>query len=229
MIKTKEELKYFLLEDLKRYGGNKPSLFDYILHKEWVIWWNYQKIVRYFEYYENNRDRSLWHKAMWFWYYYRHRKRSLELHSFIHPNTVGPGLCIYHTGQVMLSRTSTIGRNFTCRPGCVIGNIDGNQKAATIGDEVTLSLGVKVLGPVTIGRGSLINANSVVTTNVPPYAVVTGNPAKIMGFRMTPKEIVNYEKLHYDEEYRLSLDLLESNYQKYFLNRRKEIINLIKL
>ena len=74
-----------------------------------------------------------------------------------------------------------------------------------------------------IGRGASIAAGAVVKRQVPPYAIVMGNPAKVVGFRMTPEQIVEFEKEHYEEKDRLSLELLEANYQKYFLSRIKEI------
>lgn len=80
-----------------------------------------------------------------------------------------------------------------------------------------------------IGRRAIIGAGSYVRNNIPPYAIVMGNPAKIVGFKMTPEEIVEYEKTHYDEKDRIPLDLLEKNYKKYFLNRWKEIKQWIKI
>lgn len=74
-----------------------------------------------------------------------------------------------------------------------------------------------------IGRGANIAAAAVVKRQVPPYAIVMGNPARVVGFRMTPEQIVEFEKEHYEEKDRLPLELLEANYQKYFLSRIKEI------
>ena len=74
-----------------------------------------------------------------------------------------------------------------------------------------------------IGRMAKIGAGSYVRNNIPPYAIVIGNPAKIVGFKMTPEEIIEYEKNHYDENDRLPLDLLENNHKKYFLSRCKDI------
>lgn len=80
-----------------------------------------------------------------------------------------------------------------------------------------------------IGRNASIGAGSYVRNNIPPYAIVIGNPAKIVGFKMTPEEIVEYEKKNYEETNRLPLDLLEKNYEKYFRSRWKEIKQWSKL
>lgn len=78
-------------------------------------------------------------------------------------------------------------------------------------------------GVTEIGRGAVISADTCVRTKIPPYAIVMGNPAKIVGFRMLPKEIVERERELYPEEQRLSLETLQDNYQKYYLGRKKEI------
>lgn len=74
-----------------------------------------------------------------------------------------------------------------------------------------------------IGRGAVISADACVRTKIPPYAIVMGNPAKVVGFRLLPKEIVEREKEIYPEEQRLPIETLQENYQKYYLGRKKEI------
>lgn len=79
-----------------------------------------------------------------------------------------------------------------------------------------------------IGRGSIISVSSCVRNKVPPYAIVMGNPAKIVGFKLQPKDIVEYEKIHYPESERIPLEELEQNYNKYFKNRIKEVKEFVK-
>ena len=92
-----------------------------------------------------------------------------------------------------------------------------------IGANVTLLPGAK------IGRGCNIGAGSVIRSSVPPYAIVLGNPAKVVGFVFTPEEVLEHEKKLYKEEDRLSKELLEKNYNKFFVNRIKEIKDWTKL
>lgn len=80
-----------------------------------------------------------------------------------------------------------------------------------------------------IGRGALIGAGSVVRHSVPPYAIVLGNPAKVVGFSFNPEEVLEHEKTLYPKEECLPFDLLEKNYNKYFLNRIKDIKEWNKL
>jgi len=74
-----------------------------------------------------------------------------------------------------------------------------------------------------IGRGAMISADSFVRTPVPPYAIVIGNPGKIIGFRMTPQEIVAWEKENYADQDRIPMEQLQKNYESFFLKRWKEI------
>ena len=83
----------------------------------------------------------------------------------------------------------------------------------TIHDKVWIGTKAIIMPGVSeIGRGAMISAYAFVNKKVPPYAIVMGNPAKIIGFRMTPKEIVAFETKNFREEQRLSLDFLEKNY-----------------
>lgn len=79
-----------------------------------------------------------------------------------------------------------------------------------------------------IGRHARIGAGCYVRNNVPPYAIVMGNPAKIVGFVATPQEIVEFEKENYPESERIPIETLQKNYSKYFKERIKEIKEFVK-
>lgn len=74
-----------------------------------------------------------------------------------------------------------------------------------------------------IGRGAMVSSNSLVRTEIPPYAIVMGNPGKIIGFRMSPKEIVSFEEANYPENERIPIEELENNYQVFFVKRWRDI------
>ena len=94
----------------------------------------------------------------------------------------------------------------------------------TIRDRVWIGTRAIIMPGVNeIGRAAVISSGSYIRNIVPPYSVVMGNPSKIVGFRLTPEEIIEYEKKTYPKDLRLPLDLLEKNYNKFFLNRIKEI------
>ena len=58
--------------------------------------------------------------------------------------------------------------------------------------------------------------------------MLLGNPAKVVGFKFTPEEIIEHEKTLYPENERLSFELLEKNYNKYYINRIKDIKDFLK-
>lgn len=92
-----------------------------------------------------------------------------------------------------------------------------------IGANVTLLAGTRV------GRGATIGAGSVCSSKIPPYAVVTGNPAQVVGFVFSPEEIIKHEMALYAEEDRLPLAKLEKNYKKYYLDQMQHIAGFMSL
>ena len=80
-----------------------------------------------------------------------------------------------------------------------------------------------------IGRYARIGAGTYVRSNIPPYAIVMGNPAKIIGFIYSPEEMEEFEKEKYPESERTQLDQYTLWYDKYFRSRSKEIKSFIKL
>ena len=79
-----------------------------------------------------------------------------------------------------------------------------------------------------IGRHSRIGAGAVVRSNIPPYAIVIGNPAKILGFIFTPEEVEKKE-MEYPEDKRIPIEKYIKNYNKYFRERVGEIKSYVKL
>lgn len=97
------------------------------------------------------------------------------------------------------------------------------QDNVWIGAKAVVLPGVKE-----IGRGAMISSASCIRGKVLPYAIMMGNPAKLVGFRFLPKVIVEFEKSRYPESERIPLDLLERNYQMYYKDRIKEIKEFVK-
>lgn len=103
------------------------------------------------------------------------------------------------------------------------------DKDVVVEDDVWLASHVTLLYGVTIGRGAVVGAGSVVRSNVPPYAIVVGNPAKVIGFKFTPNEIIEHEKVLYPENERLPYDLVQKNYTKYFVKRIEDIKHFVTI
>lgn len=103
------------------------------------------------------------------------------------------------------------------------------EKDVIVEEDVWLGTNAVLLSGVKVGRGATVGAGAVVRSNVPPYSIVTGNPAKVVGFSFKPEEIIEHEKALYPEKDRLPLDKLEKNYKRYFLNRLVDIRNFTSL
>ena len=97
---------------------------------------------------------------------------------------VGPRLRLYHLQNIVVNPTTTIGADCHLRHGVTIGNTvdrDGNELGtASIGASVELGAGCAVIGDVHVGDHARIGALAVVTQSVPPWAVVVGNPGRVI-------------------------------------------------
>jgi serine O-acetyltransferase len=108
----------------------------------------------------------------------------------IHPAArIGGGLFIDHGAGVVIGETADIGRDVTLYQGVTLGGTGfaTGKRHPTVEDNVTIGSGAKLLGPITIGHGAKIGANSVVVIDVPPNATVVGNPGhpvRVDGKRM---------------------------------------------
>ena len=101
----------------------------------------------------------------------------------IHPGaTIGKGVMIDHGNGVVIGETAEIGDNCILYQGVTLGGTgkDIGKRHPTLENNVMVSAGAKVLGPLTIGTGSKIGAGSVVLKSVPPHSTVVGVPGRIV-------------------------------------------------
>jgi len=100
----------------------------------------------------------------------------------IHPGAqLGRRLFIDHGMGVVIGETAVVGDDVLLFHGVTLGgrSMRRGKRHPTLGDNVTVGAGAKVLGPVQIGSGAQIGANAVVITDVPPDYVAVGIPARI--------------------------------------------------
>jgi serine O-acetyltransferase len=100
----------------------------------------------------------------------------------IHPAAVlGPGLFIDHGMGIVIGETAEVGENVSILQGVTLGgtSLKREKRHPTIGDNVMIGAGAKVIGGFTIGSGSRIGAGSVVVREVPENCVVVGVPGRI--------------------------------------------------
>ena len=101
----------------------------------------------------------------------------------IHPGArIGAEFFIDHGSGVVIGETAEIGDRVTVYQGVTLGGtgFQRGKRHPTIQDNVTIGSGAKLLGPVTIGHGAKIGANTVVVTDVPEQATVVDNPGHIV-------------------------------------------------
>ncbi|MCI8332468.1 MAG: serine O-acetyltransferase [Clostridiales bacterium] len=101
----------------------------------------------------------------------------------IHPGaTIGKGLFIDHGSGVVIGETAVIGDNCTIYQGVTLGGTGKHQgkRHPTLGDNVMIGAGAKVLGPFTIGDNTKIAAGAVVLKEIPENSTAVGIPAKVV-------------------------------------------------
>jgi serine O-acetyltransferase len=97
----------------------------------------------------------------------------------IHPAArIGHELFIDHGTGVVIGETAEIGDRVTLFQGVTLGGTGfaTGKRHPTIQDNVTIGSGAKLLGPITVGHGAKVGANTVVIHDVPPHSTVVGNP-----------------------------------------------------
>lgn len=112
----------------------------------------------------------------------------------IHPGAkIGKGFFIDHGMGVVIGETAEVGDNVILYHGVTLGGTgkDKGKRHPTVGDNVIIGAGAKILGPICIGDNSKIGANSVVLKDVPANSTVVGIPGKVVS--KNPRNIIKIE------------------------------------
>ncbi len=186
MIKTKQDLKFYLLCDkvaLKIPSKRKypRPVFDSI--------WTYEIILRKTEYHKNNS--GIIHNILYIFYRVRLEKLGTKLSINILPNVFGPGLSIAHYGGIIVNPYAKVGCNCRIHEGVTIGSTNGSNKAAEIGDNCFLGSGAKIIGNIKIGNNIAVGAGAVVIKDInEDHVSVAGVPAKIISHNGSETNII---------------------------------------
>ena len=135
----------------------------------------------------------------------------------IHPGAqIGKRFFIDHGAGVVIGETSQIGDDVTIYQGVVLGGVSSEKtkRHPTVGNEVVIGAGAIVLGPITIGDGSKIGANSVVLRDVKPYTTVVGVPAREAGKHVVKDHHVDLDHAKIMDPIRQVMDALQKRIKK---------------
>ena len=170
MIKTKEELSEYLEADKRQLGitHRYPRPFTDEV-------WKYEITLRKYEYWLNQCSRM--GKVMRSFYKMKHHWNSVKLGIGIGPNCCGKGLSIAHIGTIQINGDAKVGENLRIQEGVNVGA--GRGGVPSIGNNVYLGSGCKVIGGVKIVDNVAVGANAVVTRDILEKGIsVAGIPAK---------------------------------------------------
>ena len=175
MIRTKQDLKAYLLADAMANGrsSTKASFFGDEI-------WKFIVALRRAEFYTNRTgfSKKLTLPCRIFYKFKLHHL-GLKLGYSIPINVVGKGFAPVHYGTIVIAAGATVGENCRIHEGVTIGATNGSAKAATIGNNVFLASGAKIIGEVTIADDVAIAANAVVTKSITEAGTTWGGvPAK---------------------------------------------------
>lgn len=184
MIITKKDLKEYIKKDRARYVL-RPSLFHYYFSgDETFATLLFLRRLRKTEYYMNNMKKSNLISVIRFAFsFFLYRRLQLHFKLFIPLNVVGPGLYIPHRMGGIIINALQIGRDFTINAGCIIGKKNDNFNRPTIGDNVEMCVGSKIIGKVFIGNNVIVAPNSVVIKDIEKNCIVSGIPARTIKIR----------------------------------------------
>jgi serine O-acetyltransferase len=156
------------LETLLTYPGVHALIWHRIAHRLWKADWRFPaRLLSWFGRFLTNVD--------------------------IHPAaTIGHRFFIDHGAGVVIGETAEVGDDVTLYHGVTLGGTSWSpgKRHPTLEDRVVVGAGAKILGPITVGRGTRVGANSVVIESTPPEVTVVGIPARVVRPELTHRRVV---------------------------------------
>lgn len=143
------------------------------------------------------------------------RKTGIEIHPAA---KIGKGLFIDHGMGVVIGETTIIGDNCTIYQGVTLGGTgkDKGKRHPTIGNNVMIGSGAKVLGPFKVGDNSKVAANAVVLNEIPPNSTCVGVPAHIVkrdNIKVAPAKI-DLDQIHIPDPVSMEICALRTDVDK---------------
>ncbi len=216
-INSKQGLRFYLEADRLALGRKSNTATRRITDALGItsLIWRYLRFLRTAEYVHNCKKPSIYKLTIEKYLAFRLQRLGLTLGFNIPLNVFGPGLRIVHFGTIIVNSNAHIGANCELHNLVHIAqNLHNAQKGAesdqapTIGDNVFVGPGARVLGDITIADGIVIGANSVVTKSFyEPNITIAGAPARKISDRGTDVQwgpgdgvdIITYLAAHKDQ------------------------------
>lgn len=154
---------------------------------------------------------------------------------FIEENTrIRSGIQIVNSPEekVIIKKYSAIGPNCTIISGnhkstvgvphvlLGLSHINDRHTDIIIHEDVWIGTGVTILPGAEIGRGCIVAAGTIVSKPVPPYSVVVGSPAKVIGKKFELEDILKHEEVLYRPEERMTREELEAIFAEHFVEKK---------
>ena len=172
----------YIICDYQRNKGNAKGLF-LVLHYRLANWARYSNKLIYFLFIPY----LVWYKFFIEW-----------VMGFEVPcsTRIGKGLMVHHGQGVVINPQAILGENCCLLHQVTVGTSGGGEHAQSpvIGNQVTLAAGCKVLGGVKIGDGARVGADTLVLKDVEEYAVVIGNPMRVLRYDRDGRSFLTAEK-----------------------------------
>ena len=155
---------------------------------------------------------KLYQNGHYFWARYISQRGVRKSGIEIHPGAqIGKGLFIDHGSGVIIGETAIIGDNCILYQGVTLGGTgkDSGKRHPTLGNNVMVGSGAKILGPFTIGDNSKIGAGSVVLKEVPPNSTVVGVPGRVVRRENVEVQVCDLDQVHLPDPIELELQRLQ--------------------
>ncbi len=175
---TFEELKRYIRSDYERYRKYGVDRMSILFFTPGFIYCFYMRLCSYLKttgFHTLYRPLYILCRIILKHYEY---KFGIQIPYF---TKIGYGFYIGHFGNIVIHPGAVIGNNVNISQGITIGF--ENNGVPTIGDDVYIGAGAKVIGKVTVGNNVAIGANCVETKSVPDHAIVVGVPGKVISFK----------------------------------------------
>lgn len=193
MITSKQDLYFYITSDMQRnINVDRMSILNWVKHRYGLfigrdsdLAFNLLKSLRRLEYAQNClRLKSLWGKFLYRYYLTRFARLSYKYGVRLFPNTIGYGLRLPHiVGGGIILNCKSMGNNCVVNCDVVVGNKNTQDEKPTIGNNVNITTGCRLIGNIYVGDGSMVAPNSVVVRDVPSNVIVSGIPAKYLKSR----------------------------------------------